>query len=211
MNSITILEDTNNEQLFEIHSNKKISETNTNRKFVKKNTSSITNSELSNSPNLMHCKSKTLKQENKNFWPPWNSINSKTSIWRSNSSTFRTETESEMSKQDIAMRRLWYKSSYQKKITVPNQFPYYLKKQPNLKFEETHSFIKRKNFNQNKIKITEESSNSRKEGKETDHIQPKMNRAAILRYTCSKKKPIVSKYFESHFKHYQRPLFKTTV
>ncbi len=113
-------------------------------------------------------------------------------------------------KDEEAMKRLWYKSSYLKRIPWPNKYPSYLKEPPMLRYEETESSIRRKVYNQSR-ENQESAANDRRKESKTKMVPPKMNKAAALRQSYARKEPLVSQFFETHFEKYQKPPFKVSV
>lgn len=110
---------------------------------------------------------------------------------------------------ELAMTRMWYKSTVGKKIPAPAQsYPTYLRNPPALHFGETECSAKRQLIAQ-KAKSTQLVA--KRADKMTESAQPKMNKATSLRNSFIRRQPVMSTYFESHFHRFQKPPFKSGI
>ncbi|KAK7580770.1 hypothetical protein V9T40_001399 [Parthenolecanium corni] len=108
-----------------------------------------------------------------------------------------------------AMVRLWRRATTPKKLPFPSRYPGYLKEPPELSYEETHASIKRRNYNDTRIKEHRDVPFKRDDSK-VKHLSPKANRALELRSKFIRREPLVSQYFSEHFNAHKKPPFRNT-
>lgn len=108
-----------------------------------------------------------------------------------------------------AMVRLWRRATTPKKLPFPSRYPGYLKEPPELSYEETHASIRRRNYNDTRIKEYRDVPFKRDDSK-VKHLSPKANRAVQLRSKFIRREPLVSQYFSEHYNLHKKPPFKNT-
>lgn len=108
-----------------------------------------------------------------------------------------------------AMIRLWRRATTPKKLPFPSRYPGYLKEPPELSYEETHASIRRRNYNDNRIKEYKVVPFKRDDSK-VKHMSPKSNRALELRSKYIRREPRVSQYFSEHYNLHKKPPFRNT-
>ncbi len=115
----------------------------------------------------------------------------------------------EQKERQEAMIRIWRKATTPKKLPFPSKYPGYLKEPPELSYEDTSSSIRRKIYNDNRMKVLVEEPFKRDDSRVV-HLSPKSNRAVDLRWKYVRKEPLVSQYFSEHYNAYKKPPFKKT-
>lgn len=115
----------------------------------------------------------------------------------------------ELKEREEAMIRLWRRATTPKKLPYPSLFPGYLKEPPELSYEETSASIRRRNYNETRIKGYRDQPFKRDDSR-VKHVSPKLNRTVELRAKFIRREPLVSQYFSEHYNLHKKPPFKNT-
>lgn len=115
----------------------------------------------------------------------------------------------ERREKEEAMMNLWRRTALPKKLPIPTRYPSYLKEPPELSYEETASYIRRKMYNDSRIKMSQEEP-PKMPITQLKRFEPKSNKTVQLRNTYIKRDPVVSQYFSDHYNAYKKPPFRHT-
>lgn len=134
----------------------------------------------------------------------------RSTTWSSRTGGADTYEMREKKERDAIMMRMLQKAKTPKKLAFPSKYPAYLKEPPSLGFEETNASIRRRLYNEKRLKEMSQPVKMKRDERKLTFMSPKANKTLKLRSLYIKREPLVSQYFSDHYNKYRKPPFKNT-